>query len=77
MSLRATATAGLLRPISFLPSRRSDALVCSAVGAHAALLLLPFFAAKARREETWLVARYPDEYPAYRRRVRRLIPWVY
>jgi protein-S-isoprenylcysteine O-methyltransferase Ste14 len=41
-----------------------------------ALLLLVFFDAKARREEAWLIRRYPA-YPAYRRRVRRLIPWLY
>jgi protein-S-isoprenylcysteine O-methyltransferase Ste14 len=31
---------------------------------------------KARREEAWLVDRYP-EYAAYRARVRKLIPFVY
>lgn len=40
------------------------------------LLLLLFFDAKARREETWLIHRYPA-YSAYQRRVRRLIPWLY
>ncbi len=35
-----------------------------------------FLVFKVRREETWLLARFP-EYTAYRRRVRKLIPFVY
>ena len=35
-----------------------------------------FFDQKARREERWLEQKYPD-YPGYRQRVRKLIPWVY
>jgi protein-S-isoprenylcysteine O-methyltransferase Ste14 len=35
-----------------------------------------FFDRKARREEVWLVEKYPD-YGEYRKRVRKLIPWVY
>jgi len=46
----------------------------------AALLLAAltaiFFDLKSRREEAWLIAHYPG-YAAYRRRTRRLIPWVY
>ena len=41
-----------------------------------ALGAVGFFDAKARREEMWLVERYPS-YPAYRRRVRKLIPGLY
>lgn len=37
--------------------------------------LLGFFELKARREEAWLVERFPD-YSAYRARTRRLIPWI-
>lgn len=40
------------------------------------LVLLGFFDLKSRREERWLVERYPD-YPAYRARTRRLIPGLY
>jgi protein-S-isoprenylcysteine O-methyltransferase Ste14 len=40
----------------------------------AALFLL--LDVKSRREETWLVGKFPD-YRAYRRRVRKLIPFVY
>ncbi|MFM2105461.1 MAG: hypothetical protein RL338_493 [Chloroflexota bacterium] len=40
-----------------------------------AAALLGFFVLKARREEAWLVARFPG-YPAYRGRTRRLIPWL-
>ncbi|NER85172.1 MAG: isoprenylcysteine carboxylmethyltransferase family protein [Leptolyngbya sp. SIO1D8] len=32
--------------------------------------------AKARQEEAWLIARYPD-YEAYRQRVKKFIPWIY
>lgn len=42
----------------------------------AALASGSFFDAKARREERWLAAQFP-EYADYSRRVRRFIPWVY
>ena len=35
-----------------------------------------FFDAKARREEVWLVEKFP-EYVAYRRKVRKLVPGLY
>jgi protein-S-isoprenylcysteine O-methyltransferase Ste14 len=35
-----------------------------------------FLVFKVRREEEWLVERFPD-YAAYQRRVRKLIPFVY
>ncbi len=41
-----------------------------------ALLLFAFFDVKSRREERWLQEKFP-EYAAYRRRVRKLIPFVY
>jgi protein-S-isoprenylcysteine O-methyltransferase Ste14 len=41
-----------------------------------ALLLFAFFDVKSRREERWLVEKFP-EYPAYQKRVKKLIPWVY
>ena len=41
-----------------------------------ALLLAAFFDLKSRREEIWLSERY-EEYPAYRSRTHRLLPWVY
>ncbi len=40
------------------------------------LVLLLFFDIKSRREEKWLVEKYPA-YPDYQRRVRKLIPLVY
>ena len=40
------------------------------------LLLGIFFDRKANREEQWLQQQFP-EYGAYRRRVRKLIPWLY
>jgi protein-S-isoprenylcysteine O-methyltransferase Ste14 len=41
-----------------------------------AFLLFLFFDRKARREEAWLVERFPA-YADYRRRVRKLVPFVY
>jgi protein-S-isoprenylcysteine O-methyltransferase Ste14 len=40
----------------------------------AALVLL--FDLKSRREEAWLIERHPG-YAVYRRRTRKLIPWLY
>ena len=42
---------------------------------YAALLFL-LFDAKARREERWLVERFPS-YAEYQRRVRKLVPLLY
>ena len=42
----------------------------------AALILAPFFDAKARREELWLRQQFPG-YADYDRKVRRFIPYVY
>ncbi len=41
-----------------------------------ALLLFVLFNLKARREEAWLMERFP-EYSAYRTRTRQLIPFVF
>ena len=42
-----------------------------------ALLLWALFELKSRREEVWLVERYP-EYAAYREAIRRrFVPWLY
>lgn len=48
----------------------------SLLGLGLALLLVPFFDAKAGVEERWLLERYPD-YARYRAEVSRLIPWLY
>ena len=45
-------------------------------GAWCTLVLLVFFALKARREERWLAEAYP-EYVAYQARVKRLVPFIY
>ena len=42
----------------------------------AGALLGVFFDLKSRREEAWLTGRYA-EYPAYRARTRKLLPWIY
>ena len=41
-----------------------------------ALVLDVFFDLKSRREEAWLAEHFAG-YTAYRRRTRRLIPWIY
>ena len=41
-----------------------------------AVLLFLLFDAKSRREERWLETKFPS-YSEYRKRVRRLIPFVY
>ncbi len=41
-----------------------------------ALVLFVFFDIKSRREEQWLCEKYAD-YPAYQKRVRKLIPFIY
>jgi protein-S-isoprenylcysteine O-methyltransferase Ste14 len=45
-------------------------------GAVLAALLFVFFDLKSRQEESWLEKKYPD-YPAYRLRVKRFIPFLY
>ena len=51
-------------------------LIASLPALVLAVVLLGFFDLKSRREEAWLTERFAD-YPAYRRRTRRLIPFVY
>jgi protein-S-isoprenylcysteine O-methyltransferase Ste14 len=46
------------------------------LGVGLAALLFVFFDLKSRREERWLMEAYPD-YAQYRRRVKKLIPFVY
>lgn len=41
-----------------------------------AVLLFVFLDIKARREERWLIQKFPG-YGAYRKRVRRLVPYLY
>lgn len=48
----------------------------SAWGIAFDVLLFAFFDRKAAREERWLAERFP-EYPAYRQRVKKLIPGLY
>ena len=45
-------------------------------GLLAFVIVAVFFDQKASSEERWLVAQTP-EYPEYRARVRKLVPWVY
>ncbi len=51
-------------------------VTASPVAAVLDLALLAFFDVKSRREEAWLVERYPG-YAAYRDRTRRLLPGLY
>jgi protein-S-isoprenylcysteine O-methyltransferase Ste14 len=45
-------------------------------GALAFVLMLAAFLIKSRREERLLVQHFPDDYPAYKRDVKALIPFV-
>ena len=47
----------------------------ASVAAILAVALALYLDAKARMEERWLLARFPD-YAGYRARTRRLFPWV-
>ena len=46
------------------------------LGVALALVAFVFFDLKSRQEEKWLTESYAG-YPEYRRRVKKLIPWVY
>ncbi|RIK28977.1 MAG: isoprenylcysteine carboxylmethyltransferase family protein [Chloroflexi bacterium] len=46
------------------------------LGIALAIVLFIWFDLKARREEKWLVEKYPA-YAAYRTRVKKLIPFLY
>jgi protein-S-isoprenylcysteine O-methyltransferase Ste14 len=50
--------------------------LASPLAVAGAVLLAAFFDLKSRREEVWLSARYPD-YPSYRARTRKMVPWLY
>ena len=46
------------------------------LGVGLAIGLFLFFDLKSRREERWLTETYPD-YPAYQKRVKKLVPFLY
>lgn len=48
----------------------------SYVGYAGAVVVFVFFDIKARREERWLESKF-SEYAAYKKRVKKLIPFVY
>jgi protein-S-isoprenylcysteine O-methyltransferase Ste14 len=48
----------------------------SLLGSGLALVLFIFFDLKSRREEKWLIEAYPG-YVNYRKRVKKLMPWIY
>ena len=50
--------------------------VCGWLTLVYATILFAFLDVKATREERWLTSRFPD-YPAYQRRVRKLIPFIH
>ena len=52
-----------------LATASAPALLC-------AIIIAIFFDLKSRREEAWLGERFAG-YAAYRRRTKRLVPWVY
>ena len=47
----------------------------SLLGIGLAVVLFIFFDLKSRREEKWLTEAYPG-YEAYRKRAKKLLPWV-
>lgn len=49
----------------------------SGIGVVLTVLLIPPIMARMDAEEALLLARFGDEYEAYRARTSRLIPWVY
>jgi protein-S-isoprenylcysteine O-methyltransferase Ste14 len=51
-------------------------VMASPLALAGAVVLSVFFDLKSRREETWLAEQFAG-YAAYRRRTRRLIPWLY
>lgn len=51
-------------------------IISNVIGLGFVVILFLFFDAKSRREERWLVERFP-EYSAYREDVKKLIPWIY
>lgn len=62
---------GLLLGCTGLALLAASPASLAATAATAAVLVL-----KSLREEAWLVRRYPG-YPAYRRRTRRFVPWLF
>ena len=69
----------LLHPIYaglILASLGWSALARSPAALVATVLLAALLDAKARREEAWLLERYPP-YAAYRLRTRRFLPGIY
>ena len=51
-------------------------LAMAPIALASALAPLAFFDLKSRREEAWLGEQFAG-YATYRRRTRRLIPWLY
>ncbi len=51
-------------------------IISNVLGLIVVLILFGFLDAKSRREEAWLVERFPD-YKAYKKRVKKLIPLIY
>ncbi len=51
-------------------------IINNVLGVIVVAILFVFFDAKSRREEVWLVERYPD-YERYKQWVKKLIPWIY
>jgi protein-S-isoprenylcysteine O-methyltransferase Ste14 len=59
-----------------LTSLGSAAIRVTPLALLACVILFTVLDLKRRREEAWLVERFPD-YPAYRRRTRALVPFLY
>jgi protein-S-isoprenylcysteine O-methyltransferase Ste14 len=51
-------------------------IIGSLIGLVLSFVLFLFFDLKSRREEAWLIERFP-EYSDYRKRAKKLIPFIY
>jgi protein-S-isoprenylcysteine O-methyltransferase len=61
----------------FVMALLGSAIGCGEIGALAAVALgLAAWLAKARLEERFLLAQFPEAYGEYRRRAKTLIPFV-
>jgi protein-S-isoprenylcysteine O-methyltransferase Ste14 len=40
------------------------------------VLFSPYFVHAARREEHFMTMQFPEQYPAYKRRTRMLLPFI-
>lgn len=49
----------------------------SPLGLAYTILVAAFFDRKAAREEAWLEMKYQEQYVAYKKQVKKFLPWIY